>query len=606
MQTMNYYCNPMNLEYKYQLFGEGTEAGGLCSIYREAADPSLVLFKGLYYLFPSMSAGFYTSRTLADWEFHSFLGKMPVNDYAPDIRVRGDYLYFCASGKDRDCSFFRTRDPLTEPFEEIRGSFSFWDPNLFVDDDGRIYLYWGSSNSEPLYGVELDGETMRPLGEKRGLIETHEELYGYERLGEDYVPPRSEEEIQAVIQEVLRQYSAKDYEPDEKMKKQFYRWFGNSPYLEGPWMTKYRGKYYLQYAVTGTEHNVYADGVYVGDSPLGPFVPARNNPYSYKPGGFITGAGHGSTVEDRKEGFWHISTMRISRQHTFERRLGLWRAAFDEEGELCCDQRYGDWPMRIDAKIWEKPQWMLLSFRKPVRVSSGEGAEAVTDENIRTWWQAACAGKEEWVEIDLERPMDVHAVQINFGDHWAVEPEQGMEFVSLLETRRCIDIRKKATRWLLEGSADGIRYDTLEDKSAADTDLSHDLIVWEEGRKMRFLRLRAMELPYGQNPCVSGIRVFGLDCGEKPEQIREFEAVWEGADQKKALDLQVSWEDNGAVGCNILWGYAPDRLYHSYMVYAKTSQKIGALVQGSEVYMRIDSFNESGITEGIVKKVREA
>ena len=57
-------------------------------------------------------------------------------------------------------------------------------------------------------------------------------------------------------------------------------------------MTKYNGKYYLQYAAPGTEFNVYADGVYEGDSPLGPFHLAKNNPYSFQPGGFITGAGH--------------------------------------------------------------------------------------------------------------------------------------------------------------------------------------------------------------------------------------------------------------------------------------------------------------------------
>ena len=96
--------------------------------------------------------------------------------------------------------------------------------------------------------------------------------------------------------------------------------------------------YYLQYAFPGTQYNVYGDGVYISASPLGPFKAAENNPYSYKPSGFITGAGHGSTVEDIREGFWHISSMRISRSHKFERRLGLWKAGFDEAGELYCDQ----------------------------------------------------------------------------------------------------------------------------------------------------------------------------------------------------------------------------------------------------------------------------
>ena len=103
-----------------------------------------------------------------------------------------------------------------------------------------------------------------------------------------------------------------DFKPSEKIFELFnlepekHGWerFGenhsdnvNSGYIEGPWMTKHQSKYYLQYAAPGTEFNVYGDGVYVGDSPLGPFTYAPNNPFSYKPGGFINGAGHGSTVK---------------------------------------------------------------------------------------------------------------------------------------------------------------------------------------------------------------------------------------------------------------------------------------------------------------------
>ena len=91
-------------------------------------------------------------------------------------------------------------------------------------------------------------------------------------------------------------------------------------------MTKHDGTYYLQYAGPGTEYNVYGDGVYESDSPLGPFRLAKNNPYSYKPGGFLRGAGHGSTMEDRYGNWWHTATMQISKNHDMERRVGIWRA----------------------------------------------------------------------------------------------------------------------------------------------------------------------------------------------------------------------------------------------------------------------------------------
>lgn len=137
--------------------------------------------------------------------------------------------------------------------------------------------------------------------------------------------------------------------------------------------------------------------LYVGESPLGPFHLAKNNPYSYKPGGFINGAGHGSTLEDKEGRYWHTSTMRISRIYTMERRVGLWKAGFDEDGELYCDQRFGDWPIRMDAEPFAKSDWMLLSYGKPVTVSSGSGAEYITDENVRTWWTAD--GKEEGARV---------------------------------------------------------------------------------------------------------------------------------------------------------------------------------------------------------------
>ena len=52
-----------------------------------------------------------------------------------------------------------------------------------------------------------------------------------------------------------------------------------------------------------------------------------------------------------------------------------------------------------------------------------------------------------------------------------------------------------------------------------------------------------------------------------------------------------------AVGYNVLWGFAPDKLYHSCMTFT-AEQNIGALVEGETVYVRVDAFNENGIIEG--------
>ena len=158
------YCNPLDLGYRYSHMKEKKTLS-----HREGADPTLILFKGTYYAFVSMSAGFWYSGDLLNWEFHA-AADLLIYDYAPDVRQLGDYLYFCASRRSVNCPILRTKDPLNEPFEEVSAPFSFWDPDLFRDDDGRVYLYWGCTNTEPIWGIEMDPETMLPIGEKVPLI----------------------------------------------------------------------------------------------------------------------------------------------------------------------------------------------------------------------------------------------------------------------------------------------------------------------------------------------------------------------------------------------------------------------------------------------------
>jgi len=610
---MKYYCNPINIEYKYQfvkhkyrILLRNADNADKLSVYREAADPSLILFKDLYYLFPSMTAGFLTSEDLITWDFHSFIGGIPILDYAPDVRAVGEYLYFCASKMKENCSFFRSKNPLTEPFEEIKGTFPFWDPNLFYDDDGKLYFYWGCSNITPIYGVELDPAAMKPLSEPLPLFTIDTSIRGYERLGDDHVCPKTKEQIQEQVNAMVHQLMSIPEEhrrahgllTEEDVIRTANVVMGERPFIEGAWMTKHKGKYYLQYAVPGTEYNIYCDGVYVSESPLGPFILAKNNPYSYKPGGFINGAGHGSTFKDKTGNFWHTSTMRISCNDNMERRLGLWKAGFDKDGVLYCDQRYGDWPVALNAPAFAKPDWMLLSHGKQVKASSGTGTENVTDENIRTWWKASSARPGEWVEVDLGKIYDVRAVQINFADDNVIAQMPEGAGAAAAYDERYIDVNPQQTRWLLEGSTDGQRYFILCDKRGAQSDLSHDFIVTEEGIQTRYLRLTVIQLPYGQIPCVSGIRVFGADSGIAPQKVTK--TVFEKTGD---TDIEISWEKTDAVGYNILWGYEPEKLYHSYMVFGKHKQHIGALVKDEKVFVRVDSFNEAGITEGDVQEV---
>lgn len=603
---MKYFCNPLNVPYHYQFLVDIRSPDGAKLVNREAADPSVVLYQGKYYLFASMNGSVWVSDDLANWESHLLPSNLPAYDYAPDVRVVGDWLYFSASKRGEICNYYRTKDPINGPYEEILGTFDFWDPNLFLDDDGRLYFYWGCSNTTPVWGVELDIETMKPKTEPIDLLFGDPFHKGYERSGADNsVPPKTEDEIDVLLENFMKEKNISIEDVPAQYRSMMRGMFSGMPFIEGAWMTKQNGRYYLQYACPGTEYNTYADGVYISDeSPLGPFTPAINNPFSLKPGGFMPGAGHGSTVQDKAGAWWHTATMQISMNHSFERRVGLWSAGFDKDGEMFCNQRYGDWPMNVDslaADPWKDPEWFLLSYGKKTAASSCEpGKESgfAVNEDAKSWWKAGSAEKGQWITLDLGEAMDVRAVQINFADDtnsgivWPAEAQNAGE--------RYIDLNLQKTRWLLESSCDGENWKIVEDKRNADTDLSHDLVLREEGINIRHLRLTVYEVPYGVAPCISGLRVFGKGNGEKPEPAKA------AAKRVGPMDFTVSIDElTGAAGFNVLWGHQPDKLYHSYMLMGSSvlEKNIGSLVEGQEYYYRVDAFNENGITEGTVEKL---
>lgn len=612
---MKYYCNPINVPYHYQ-FNMDPRSMGKLQIDREAADPSMICFKGKYYIFASMNLSVWVSEDMASWKSCPLPENLPLYDYAPDARVCGDYVYFCASKKEEICNYYRTKDIIEGPYEEIAGTFDFWDPNLFFDDDGRIYFYWGCSNITPVWGVELEPETMLPKKEWKAVIEGNPYERGYERMGIDHCEfPRSEEEVEMMFQGFLKQSKMTEEQIPKEYAPQIRGMFTRRPFIEGPWMDKHDGKYYLQYAAPGAEFHTYADGVYVSDSPLGPFTLAANNPFSYHPGGFMPGAGHGSTMWDEEGNLWHTSTMRISVNHQFERRVGIWRAGFDRDGELFCNQNYGDWPIAVNEGKTDpaaEPDWYLLSYAKPAKASSaaeGKGAEMAVDEDAQTWWRAAKSKSGEWLEVDLEKAMDVRAIQINFADDDLPISSPG-EIRGTATQPRYIEERSLRTRWKLEGSADGEAYFMIEDKSDVMTDLPHDFIVREEGIRVRYVRLTVIEIPYNVDPCISGLRIFGIGTEEKPK-APEFYAQR----SEDGLDLSVSIAGiKDAVGYNILWGHEEGKLYHSYQIYrntmdvkkkrdARIDKRIGALVKEQNYFVRVDAYNENGITKGKVTKL---
>ena len=234
--------------------------------------------------------------------------------------------------------------------------------------------------------------------------------------------------------------------------------------------------------------------------------------------------------------------------------------------------------------------------------TDGKNPELAANENVQNWWQVASTGRDEWLMMDLGKAMDVRAVQINFADDDIRIPVPGK--IRGTTQARYIEEAETVTQYLLEGSVDGEKFFVLEDKTQADTDLSHDFLLYENGIELRYIRISDMKVPYDQNPCISGLRVFGKGRGNLPEQAA-YKAV-----RSSEIDMEIEIEpsdknvSDSTTGYNILWGLKPDKLYHSYLTY-DSRKRIGALVKGESYCVRVDSFNENGITEGQIQFVED-
>jgi hypothetical protein len=428
-----------------------------------------------------------------------------------------------------------------------------WDPALFHDPDtDRWFLYWGSSNVYPLYAIELDkARRLAYRGTPTRLFTLHPERHGWERFGPDH------------------------------------RDSTTRPFMEGAWMTKHGGRYYLQYGAPGTEHNVYANGVYVGDDPLGPFTYAPYNPVAYKPGGFVVGAGHGNTFRDVHGNYWNTGTPWIGVNQNWERRIAMFPAGFDADGQMYASTRFGDFPHRAPTGRWTRPEelftgWMLLSRGRPATASSARDtlpAAHATDENARTWWVAGANRPGEWLQVDLQREYDVKAVQVNFGDY-----EMGLH-----ESDSTV-----VTRFRLSHSRDGRRWLPLADLSQERRDRPNAYVELPQPVRTRHVRYEHVHVG-GPNLAISDLRVFGNGDGPPPATPAALSARRDADPRNVAVDWRPV---RGAVGYNVRWGIAPDKLYQTYQRWADDPRplEIRALTVGQEYWIAVEAFDENGVS----------
>ena len=554
------YCNPINIDYGYTPFDVFSQQGK----HRATADPVIVNFRNKYFLFSTNQEGYWWSDDMLNWKFvyRKFLrDNKYIHDLnAPAVWAMKDTLYVYGSTWQSDFPIWKSTNPTEDDWEIAVDTLKVgaWDPAFHYDEDkDKLYLYWGSSNVWPILGTEINTKTMQSEGYTVPIVKLFPEDHGWERFGE--------------------------YNDNVFLQ----------PFIEGAWMTKHNGKYYMQYGAPGTEFSGYSDGVYVSNDPLDRFEYQSHNPFSYKPGGFARGAGHGATFEDNYGNYWHVSTIFISVKNNFERRLGIWPAGFDHEDIMYCNTAYGDYPTLLpefaQGKDFSKglfTGWMLLNYQKPVQVSStlgGYHANFAVDEDIKTYWSASTGEKGEWFQTDLGNISTINAIQINYAD-------QDVEFKG--------KTLGKFHQYKIYGSIDGKKWNVIVDKSNNQTDVPHDYIEFSTPVKARYVKMENIKMPTGKF-ALSGFRVFGQGSGSKPEKVENFIALRSSPKKYgERRNIWFKWQQNSlADGYVIYWGKSPDKLYGSIMVYGKNEYYFSGADRTDAYYFQIEAFNAKGISE---------
>ena len=339
------YCNPIPLP-NYPI-GRQCYKKEFPEDYRETADPTVINSGGVWYLYSSCGMAYY-SEDLINWKYK----KLNTYDigYAPTVVQQGNRFLMTACGShlfisDSPLGFFKD----TGPFYDRNGKMMecMDDPMIFVDDDYRVYIYWGCGYS--IKGAELDDKYPNKLISDIKNVIIYNPTHKWERMG--------------------------DYNEDPS-----YSW------IEGSYMVKIGETYYLTYSAPGTEWVTYGMGAYKSKSPLNGFEYMETSPFLLQTTGLVRGPGHGSVVRDNQNNLWAFYTCNLCFNNNFERRIGMDPLGLDDDGNI------------ISNGASDTPQFRPGYKKRPYENNSAELISITSHKSIKA--SSVLEGRSEVYALD--------------------------------------------------------------------------------------------------------------------------------------------------------------------------------------------------------------
>ncbi len=360
------------------------------------ADPTVKKFGDTYYIYATTDgsgAGFGPAQTWCSKDFVNWT-LMPMNwpdshwIWAPDVlhHTDGNYYYFYCQPCKIHCGVGSTprgpwRNILGEseavlvPDRFVENAITL-DGQTFVDDDGSVYLYWGTWGIYDGFGC--------------GAGQLTEDLKGFTRT------------------RLIPNTEATDF-------------------FEAPFVLKRDGVYYFMYSSGSCHDSTYRVQYAVSDAPLGPYA-YRGCLLETNGDGSVDGPGHHSVLQEGDD--YYIVYHRHDNPHStrgFHRQVCADRMTFDAEGNILPVTPTHD---GIGALAPLAVKSANLALGKSVAASSfydeNFRPEFAVDDNNGTLWRPRTAGQ-EWLEIDLGEPLEIRSVWTQF--------EYGTQFYQyLLET----------------------------------------------------------------------------------------------------------------------------------------------------------------------------